>query len=168
MKKRSFFERLTGNISFDENEEDGALPPQKGEQSVPKRELKIEGSAMSAGSEILNIHEEEVGELPIDLYETPNEVIVQTLIAGVMPENLTINITRDTLTVSGRREENKTITKENYHVNELYWGAFTRSVTLPAEVDIDLAEAIERHGMLMIKLPKLDRARKANLKVKSI
>jgi HSP20 family molecular chaperone IbpA len=53
-------------------------------------------------------------------------------------------------------------------VRELYWGAFERAVTLPEEVEIDEAEAIERHGMLMIKLPKIDKKRRSVLKIKSI
>ncbi|MEK7228401.1 MAG: Hsp20/alpha crystallin family protein, partial [Patescibacteria group bacterium] len=106
--------------------------------------------------------------LPVDVYETANEVIIQTLIAGVLPDNLSISITRDSVSIKGRREENKSIPPDQYIIKELYWGSFARSVALPAEVEIDTAEAIERHGMLMIKLPKTDRGRKTVLKIKSI
>jgi HSP20 family protein len=138
------------------------------DKDEPRRELSLNKDADFKLPKDAVLKEEEVGELPVDVYETPHEIIIQTLIAGVTPEHLSINITRDVVTISGRREENKTITKENYHIQELYWGAFARTVELPAEVEIDAAEAIERHGMLMIKLPKLDKARKANLKIKSI
>jgi HSP20 family protein len=171
-KKRSFFERLTGNLTFDDIEDEDVSPNvelKKIEADLHERERELRPNfPQFSVREQQKALEEEVGELPIDLYETPNEIILQTLIAGVVPENLSINITRDTVTVSGRREENKSISKDNYHINELYWGAFARTVKLPTEVDIDGAEAIERHGMLMIKLPRLDKARKANLKVKSI
>ncbi len=188
MKKRSFFERLAGNLRFNENEEEledetvetaskkethhrashSALPEQR-------RELPLTATFTDDDEEIhtniLHHHqqqEEEVGQLPVDVYETAKEVIIQTLIAGVLPEHLNINITRDVVSISGKREENKSIAQDSYHVQELYWGAFERVIDLPVEVEIDNAEAIERHGLLMIKLPKLDKGRKAALKIKSI
>lgn len=163
MKKRSFFERITGSLTFDDIDDDAVVPTRTIELDTRNRDAKTPHTPVPAAQQV-----EEIGELPVDMYETPNEIIIQTLIAGVMPDNLAINITRDSVTVSGKREENKSISRDNYHVNELYWGSFARTVELPTEVDIDNAEAIERHGMLMIKLPRLDRARKANLKVKSI
>lgn len=160
MKKRSFFERLAGNLRFDDNEEDIQTEETKN-PILLKEEQKTNVN--------LPVKEvEEVGELPVDVYETQNEIIIQALIAGVLPDNLSIAITRETVSIKGRREENKTISPEQYSIKELYWGSFARSVDLPAEVDIDSAEAIERHGMLMIKLPKTDRGRKTLLKIKSI
>ncbi len=171
MKKRSFFERLAGNLRFDDSEDEvtepkkevprpGTVPP-----AIDRREIllnkEVDGDAPAPVTE-------EVGELPVDVYETGSEIIIQTLIAGVMPENLSINITRGVVTISGKREENKGIAPEAYHIRELYWGSFGRTVELPEEVEIDNAEAIERHGMLIIKLPKIDKKRKAVLKIKSI
>ena len=179
-KKRSFFERLAGNLRFDDDEEDDELetPPQRQEirrsfspaAAVPeeKRELRVNAPSVKTEEQTPEPHEEEIGELPVDVYETQGEIIIQTLIAGVLPEHLSINITRDTVIISGRREENRSIPEENYHIRELYWGSFGRTVHLPAEIEIDTAEAIERHGMLMIKLPKIDKQRKTALKIKSI
>ena len=90
------------------------------------------------------------------------------MIAGVHPDNLSINITRDTISVCGKREENHSINKENYFVQELYWGTFSRTITLPEEVNPEEAEAIEKHGLLIIKLPKIDKNKETKLKVKSI
>jgi HSP20 family protein len=182
MKKRSFFERLAGNLRFNENEEDfdESVDPVKEPRPTAahktpehnKRALPISPAFTEEEEEKPMLHhhheEEEVGQLPVDVYETPHEIIIQTLIAGVLPEHLTINITRDVVSISGKREENKGIHQDSYHVQELYWGAFERVVDLPVEVEIDNAEAIERHGLLMIKLPKLDKGRKAALKIKSI
>ena len=194
MKKRSFFERLAGNLRFNENEEDfddsSEVPATENKYRAPvrptlsaqpsfpeqqqKRELPISSAFMNDDDEeetrpaVLQQPEEEIGQLPVDVYETAHEVIIQTLIAGVMPEHLNINITRDVVSISGKREENKAISQDSYHIQELYWGAFERIIDLPVEVEIDNAEAIERHGLLMIKLPKLDKGRKAALKIKSI
>jgi HSP20 family protein len=172
MKKRSFFERLAGNLRFDENEDDidevevkREIPRPEKSHVSEQREVPVNSTKEKAEEKQLP---EEVGELPVDVYETANEIIIQTLIAGVLPEHLSINITRDVVTISGKREANKTISDDNYHIRELYWGAFGRTVTLPAEIEIDESEAIERHGMLMIKLPKIDKKRRTVLKIKSI
>lgn len=168
MKKKSFFERLAGNLRFDDKEDDDDVIEikQPSSPSLERRELPVNQPATSP--ERPQEQQEVVGELPVDMYETANEIIIQTLIAGVLPENLSISITRDLVTIYGKREENKSITPDQYHVKELYWGAFSRKVELPAEIEIDTAEAIERHGMLLIKLPKTDRGRKTVLKIKSI
>lgn len=177
MKKRSFFERLAGNLRFDDSldETEEVVSPKSMERPIapqqpqPKRELSVNsGPATNPIVQESEPLREEVGELPVDMYESGNEIIVQTLIAGVLPENLSINITRDVVSISGRREENKSTPDENYYIRELYWGAFARTVELSDEIDITQAEAIERHGMLIIKLPKIDKNRKTVLKIKSI
>ena len=175
MKKRSFFERLAGNLRFDDSDDNVIPIENKSDRhqtvSIPeKRQLPIGPNPLLEDKypSVATTPVEEVGELPVDVYETPTEIIIQTLIAGVMPENLSIDITRDIVSISGKREENKSISEESYHTRELYWGAFERTVTLPEEIEIDTAEAIERHGMLVIKLPKIDKRRKTMLKIKSI
>lgn len=179
MKKKSFFERLAGNLRFSENEDD-FFDDEQEERVVQKRaplpqsrDLPLTQSEPEEEEEKETIlppshNDDDVGELPVDVYETRDEIIIQTLIAGVSPEHLSINTTRDTITISGKREPNKTISNDAYRIRELYWGKFERTIELPEEVEIDNAEAIERHGMLLVKLPKLDKARKAVLKVKSI
>ncbi len=172
-KKRSFFERLAGNLRFDDDEDEVEVAPKqeikRSIQAEEQREVRVNaGPALKPEERAALVPEEEIGELPVDLYETATEVVIQTLIAGVMPEHLSISITRDTVIISGKREENRAISDDNYHIRELYWGSFARTVSLPAEVEIDAAEAIERHGMLMIKLPKIDKQRKTTLKIKSI
>lgn len=164
MKKRSFFERLAGNLRFDDTDEEQVV--QKEEPKNLNQQDQNNNSANPAS--VINTTVEEVGELPVDVYETQNEIIIQALIAGVIPENLSISITRENVYIKGKREENKSISPEQYSIKELYWGSFAREVVLPAEIEIDTAEAIERHGMLMIKLPKTDRGRKTVLKIKSI
>jgi HSP20 family protein len=166
MKKRSFFERLSSSFRFEDT-------PLEVHESLPKKEDLPKASPLlqkedQTHASPQSMAENEVGELPIDMYETEHEIIINAIIGGVLSENLTLSITRDTVTIEGKRENNKSIQDNQYHFRELFWGSFARSVTLPEEIEIDAAEAIERHGMLLIKLPKLDKARKAQLKIKSI
>jgi HSP20 family protein len=90
------------------------------------------------------------------------------MVAGVKPEDLHISITRDMVTVRGRRDGNTSVTHDDYFYKELYWGTFTRTILLPHEVVIEDAEAVEKHGLLIVRLPKVDKARQTKLKVKSI
>lgn len=112
--------------------------------------------------------EEEQAELSVDLFDNGKEIIVQTMVAGVRPEDLSIDIRRDSITIEGSRKETHTIKENNYVVRELYWGSFSRRLELPEEVDPDLAEATEKHGLLVVRLPKIDKGKQKKVKVKSI
>lgn len=108
------------------------------------------------------------GELTVDVFETPNSIIIKTIVAGVKKEDMEINLSRDMITIKGKREVEEDIEDENYFHRELFWGTFSRTVLLPQEIDIERAEATENQGLLTIKLPKIDKGRQARLKVKSI
>lgn len=108
------------------------------------------------------------GELSVDVYQTPDDIIVRTLVPGVRKEDMDISISRDSITLRGSRREEKTIADQDYMVQELYWGSFSRTVRLPHEVDIERAEAVENQGVLTIKLPRIDKDRQTKLRIKSI
>lgn len=170
-KKKSFLERLTGSIRFEDNEQIDEEEENEPTTSSKKVNHVLKGNSENRDKNLLKESkwEEEVdAELTIDLYQTPSDIIVQTMVAGVQPEHLSITITRDMITIRGKREENQSIDKENFFVQELYWGSFSRTISLPEEVDPEEAEAIEKHGLLIIKLPKLDKNRETKLKIKSI
>jgi HSP20 family molecular chaperone IbpA len=155
-EKKSFFERLTGSVRIDD---------ESMEVEEEKKEPKKSGSNHSSS---WSEEEEKDGELTVDVYQTPEMIIIKTMIAGVRPEDLDISITRDMVTIRGRREEEKTVRDEDYFARELYWGTFSRTITLPSEIDVDEAEAVEKHGLLILKLPKLDKKRQSKLKVKTM
>jgi HSP20 family protein len=103
----------------------------------------------------------------VDVYQTPTHIIIKAMIAGVKPEDLDVSITRDMVTLRGKRERHTEGTAGDFFFSELYWGSFTRTIVLPQEIDIEEAEAAEKHGLLTLRLPKLDKGRQAKLKVKS-
>ena len=180
LKKRSFFERLTGGIRLEDEVKPNAQPSQpvatapvsniKPMSTTPAKSVTITPKDADHFSEKVAPKEPEVeeGQLTVDVYQTATEIIVQTMVAGVRPEDLQINITRDQVVVRGKRDENKTITAEQFFIKELYWGSFSRTILLPQEVEPDMAEAIEKHGLLIIKIPKIDKSKQTTLKVKSI
>ena len=166
MKKRSFFERLTGGIRLSDEEEVNTIEntnSKNGQKIISSKSTKKE-----EGDSLGFKDEEEEGQLTVDVYQSPSEIVVQAMIAGVQPDNLSIIITRDSVIIKGKREETRGIDEENYFVRELYWGSFSRTISLPCEVETEEAEAIEKHGLLIIKIPKIDKAKKTNLKVKSL
>ena len=147
--KRSFFERLTGAVRL-EDELDEVLEHEEVELGKP------------------NIFEEseEEGQLTVDVFQTPSEIVIKTMVAGVKPEDLDVSITRDSVTIHGKREEDRTLAGDDYFHKELYWGSFSRTIILPEEIDVDEAEAAEKYGMLTLRLPKLDKNRQTKLRVK--
>ncbi len=160
-KKPSFFDRLTGaggDSDFDSFDDE--LPEQKSARAP----AGVPQSQAAMGPQ----EHEEVGaaQLTVDVYQNDNEIIIRALVAGVRPEDLDIAITRDMVTIKGKRVEQKESADTNYVYQELYWGAFERTVVLPAEIDVDMADASERHGLLLIKLPKINKDRQTRLKVK--
>jgi len=171
LKKRSFFERLTGGIRLDDNdftENQQSKEELSSQQSEQKKVTTIHPNESQKPWETTKEKEPEEGELTVDAYETTTEIVIQSMVAGVRPEDLTINITRDTITIRGKREENKGIAEDTFFAKELYWGTFSRKLILPSEVEPERADAIEKHGLLIIKIPKIDKSKQASIRVKSL
>ncbi len=106
------------------------------------------------------------GQLTIDVYQTEDEIIVESTIAGVEPGDIDIDATSDSVTIRGERHKNTEIAETDYFYQECFWGRFSRSVILPQEVDPDKAYSNLKNGVLTVHLPKInkDRARKISVK----
>lgn len=180
-EKKSFFERLAGSISVEEEDDQVDFTPEishdEPEEELPVKHVGSKSAQLSAQAARPKHHiveeetdepEMEEGELSVDVYQTNSEIIIEAMVAGVKPEDLHLSITRDMVTIKGRRDGNTQVNHDDYFYKELYWGTFTRTILLPHEVEIEEAEAVEKHGLLIIRLPKVDKARQTKLKVKSI
>ncbi len=95
------------------------------------------------------------GELSVDVYETHEQFVVQSTLAGVRPEHLTLSLQRDLLTIRGERSSCIPHGDAKYLTQECYWGKFSRSILLPETVDVARATATLKLGVLTIVLPKL-------------
>ncbi len=166
-QKQSFFQRLTGSVDIDDGyddvyEENVQTRPQQGSN------MHEQTNAQEGGDDQEEWLEEEVeGQLTVDVYQTSDEIVIRSIVAGVRPDDLDISISRDMVTIRGAREEHKEVSDDNYFHKELYWGAFSRTVLLPAEVEVEEASAQEKHGLLTIRLPKIDKEKQTKLKVKT-
>ena len=164
-EKKSLISWITGgagaedDYSFDDLETGSSVSPVR---KASKR-VSEEGPAAS----VEEVEEQAEGELSVDVYQTPTHIVIKAMIAGVKPEDLDISITRDMVTIRGKRERHTEGGSGDFFFQELYWGAFSRTIVLPQEVEIEEAEAVEKHGLLIIRLPKMDKGRQAKLKVRS-
>lgn len=95
------------------------------------------------------------GQLAVDVYQTDDELIIQTAIAGVKPEDLDITTQGDTITIRGQRERTEKKEGENYFYQECYWGVFSRQIILPVEADSARSQASMTDGILTIRIPKI-------------
>jgi len=158
-KKPNFLERLTGAVPEEDNEFSDEQKPKTREPEKPK--IK-EMPPQAEGEEWLP---ESEGQLTIDVYQTPSHIIIKSTIAGVKAEDLDITITNDMVTIRGQRQKDEEIKTEDYYYQECYWGAFSRSVILPVDVQADEAEAGLKNGILTIKLPKIEKIKTKKIRV---
>ncbi len=109
--------------------------------------------------------QESEGQLTIDVFQTEDEIVIQSTIAGVSDKDLDISVTNDMVTIKGSRTPEQRIKPSDYYYQELYWGPFSRSIILPVDVDADSAKASMKNGILTIRLPKLDKVKTKRIRI---
>lgn len=102
---------------------------------------------------------------PIDVYEEGDSLVVKAELPGLKKEEIEVNVAGDLLTISGRKEKEEKVERKDYHRMERVTGAFTRSVKLPLEVEIDKVAAAFKDGVLEIRAPKSAAVRAKSRKI---
>lgn len=146
---------MTGATSIKpENTREDSMPIYSEEEETemlmntePRSSVFVEEEGFSTNAE---------GQLTIDVYQTDNEIVIKSTIAGVKPEDLDVSINNDMVTIKGERKNEEVVSPENYYYQECYWGGFSRSVVLPVDVISEKSEASLKNGILTIRLPKAD------------
>lgn len=171
-KRLSFFEKL---ISTKQAETPKTTPTEKEKKFVVEPAVQPE----------IEVAEEIVAKVPenwssaswtdnnefqlaIDVYQTPNDIVLKSTIAGVNPEDLDVTITNDMVTIKGKRKNEESVRTENYYQQECYWGSFSRTYILPVDVEPDKAEATIKNGVLSIRLPKIEKIKTKKIKIKAV
>lgn len=157
---KEFFEKLANYSEEFKNNKDYEVKFAKSSETSLKQD-----------TELLTYEEDEdfdetEGQLAIDVYQTEEDIVIESAIAGVDPDDLDINVTNDSVTIKGKRKRFNEKEQRNYLYQECFWGKFSRSIILPQEIDPDRATVHFRNGVLKIKLPKLNRKKVKKLKVK--
>ena len=175
--KRSFFEKLTGSRRVEDDNRDRfeREPVPQSRPDVYSEEVEEEmvinpspapRQPMREDARFSAPQEDGEGQLTIDVYQTDNDVVIKSTIAGVKPEDLDVSIVNDMITIRGARRQDEEVAQENYYYQECYWGTFSRSVILPVDVLPDKVEASMKNGILTIRMPKADTTRTKKIQVR--
>ena len=95
------------------------------------------------------------GQLAVDVYETEEELVIKARTAGVNKDDLDVSISEGILTISGTLSSGDDSDANNWHIQECYWGEFSRTLALPLAVKEDEAKAALKDGVLTISFPKV-------------
>lgn len=165
-KKKSFFGKLFGK-------KDGKVEIKT--TNAPRKELNqetpnLKNQPPKESSEKLNDDwgAKYEGQLAIDVFQTEEEIVIKSTIAGVKPEDVDITIDNDMITIKGERKTEEKISKDNYFYQECYWGSFSRSVILPCEIETDKIAAEIKNGVLTVHLPKVNKTKTRKVTVKAV
>ena len=101
----------------------------------------------------------------LDVYQTDNEVIVETPLPGIDPEKVIISVENDVLTIEGKSEKSSEVDEKDYYRKEVRVGGFHRAVALPSSVNGENAQAEYKDGVLKITIPKEERAKPKQIKI---
>lgn len=114
-----------------------------------------------------NWDEEEAmpGQLAVDVYETDDRLVVKARTAGVNKSDLDVSISDGILTISGTLSSGDDSEATQWHIQECYWGEFSRTLALPVPVKEDEIEAVLKDGVLTISFAKVkqEQARKIEI-----
>lgn len=102
----------------------------------------------------------------IEVYEEKDDVVVKAEIPGMKKEDLDINISGSLLTLKGEKKQEEEVKKKGYYYSERSYGSFVRTVDLPKEVQVDKAYANFKDGVLEVRLPKTEEAKRKEVKIK--
>lgn len=106
------------------------------------------------------------GQLAVDVYETAENLIVKARTAGVNKQDLDVSISDGILTISGTLSSGDDGEVVQWHIQECYWGEFSRTVALPVQVKEEEVEAVLKDGVLTIRFTKIkqEQARKIEIR----
>jgi len=101
----------------------------------------------------------------VDIFEEGDNFVVKAEIPGLKKEDIEVNLTGDMITISGEKKKEEKVEKKDYYRVERSYGSFSRSFRLPKEVQTDKAKATFKDGVLEVKVPKTEEAKKKEKKV---
>jgi HSP20 family protein len=102
----------------------------------------------------------------VDIFEDKGDVVVKAELPGIKKEDIDITLTEDTITISGEKKKEEEVKKKDYYRCESSYGSFTRTFTLPSEVQTEKVKSKMKDGVLEIRIPKTEEAKKKEVKVK--
>lgn len=154
MEKESFLGRIT-RAQDDHRAYDAG-------ENAPPAAVQAPSKARKPKEWLLDATE---GQLSLDVYQTESDIVIKSTVAGITSDDIDITITNDMLTVKGTRSKDEEVRPEDYYYQECYWGPFSRSVILPADVEADRIKATLKNGILTIRLPKSEKVKTKKISI---
>jgi len=105
------------------------------------------------------------GQLAVDVFHTATEFCIQAPIAGVMPEDIDVDVENEMLIIKGERREPDIGKEKDYFYQECYWGPFSRQIILPEDADSSKIKASLKKGILVIKIPRASKIKKRKVNI---
>jgi HSP20 family protein len=115
--------------------------------------------------DLFGVGETAASALPLDMYETENDVVVKASVPGIKPEDIEVTVTGELLTIKGEFKTEEKTEKRNFLRQERRYGSFCRQVALPVGVDSNKAAADFEHGILTLTLPKVEAVKPKTVRV---
>ena len=100
-----------------------------------------------------------------DIYETKDDYVFKLEVPGLARDDVNVELNNNTLTIKGEKKENKEVKKEDYHRVESFTGSFSRSYTLPRNVDSKKIKANIKDGILELHIPKAEEAKPKSISI---
>ncbi len=102
----------------------------------------------------------------IEVYEEKDDVVVKAELPGLKKENLEVNISDHLLTIKGERKKEEEVKEKGYYYSEHSYGSFTRTIEIPKDIQHDKIWATFKDGVLEVRLPKTEEAKRKEVKIK--
>ena len=102
----------------------------------------------------------------VDVYEEKDDVVIKAEIPGLSKEDISVQVTDSTLTIKGEKKREEEVKEDDYYRCERSFGAFTRAVDLPCDVKAEQVKASFKNGVLEVRMPKTEEAKKKAITVK--
>lgn len=137
-------------------DQDALYPLQREMNRLFDEFMGLQGGFFGLSPELPILNRDQLSDIAprVDVSETDKELLIKVDVPGMTEKDVTITFNRDVLTISGEKQQDKEESARGWYRMERQYGSFSRSIALPFEVDINKADAIYKHGVLTIKLPK--------------
>ncbi|MBI4698135.1 MAG: Hsp20/alpha crystallin family protein [Nitrospirae bacterium] len=110
---------------------------------------------------------EEMEPVPsVDIFEEGDDVVLKTELPGLEKSDIDVSLTDSSVVISGEKKKEEKIDRRDFYLHERSFGSFSRSVSLPSDVQADKAKASFKNGVLEIRVPKTEEAKRKETKIK--
>jgi HSP20 family protein len=126
-----------------------------------KKNIKTEKEPLKSSS----TQSEQEGELSVDVFETEDDLVVRSTIAGVKAKDINVSVENSVLTIRGKRKKPSEDDQRKYLYQECYWGGFYRQIILPASNNAKIVAKM-KDGVLTLIIPKTEKRKKKKISIK--